>query len=159
MGLLSDLNFFYLGCGLLGSYMVYFALYPWLFSPIKHIPGPAIAAYTNWWLVYKTVKCVRAKTIHDLHVKYGPWVRISPNEVSTADSQAIVPIYGVNSNFVKTEFYTYQLRGEKHPFPEPINSPNTSRNSRTLHHILAQTTRDPAPATLPPLLYVNNYRI
>jgi benzoate 4-monooxygenase len=95
--------------------LVYQALYPWLFSPLRNIPGPWYAVYTKWWMAYKTFKGIRAVTIHDLHRRYGPWVRIAPEEVSTCDTEAIAPIYGVNSKFVKTDFYTYQLRGFEGP--------------------------------------------
>lgn len=44
-------------------FILYLALYPWFFSPLRHIPGPWYAIHTKWWLVYKTVKGVRAKTI------------------------------------------------------------------------------------------------
>lgn len=112
MALLTNLDPASVIVTFLGLYLLYAAVYPWVFSPLKHIPGPWFALYTKWWLVYKTNKGIRSKTIHDLHEKYGPWVRVAPFEVSTTDTEAIVPIYGVNSNFVKTEFYTYQLRGK-----------------------------------------------
>ncbi|KAL2835369.1 cytochrome P450 [Aspergillus pseudoustus] len=42
----------------------------------------------------------------DIHQKYGPIVRVGPNEVSVADYRAIPVIYGVGSKFTKTPFYT-----------------------------------------------------
>jgi hypothetical protein len=81
------------------TYLVGSSIYSRLLSPLSKIPGPWYAALTKWWMVYKTMKGVRAKTIHDLHLRYGPWVRIAPNEVSTCDREAIMPVYGVNSNF------------------------------------------------------------
>jgi hypothetical protein len=102
MGLLSNDYFGFAIGSLVVFYAIYFILHPWYLSPLKHIPGPWYAVYSKWWLVYKTLKGVRSKTIHNLHLKYGPWVRVAPNEVSTCDSNAIVPIYGVNSNFIKT---------------------------------------------------------
>ena len=107
-------------------YLIYVLIHPWYISPLKKIPGPWYTAYTKWWLVYKTWTGVRAKTIHDLHVKYGPWVRVAPDEVSTSDHAAIVPIYGVNSDFVKTDFYTYQLRA----IPELFTMSDRQAHSR-----------------------------
>ncbi|KAL8827188.1 MAG: hypothetical protein Q9191_003339 [Dirinaria sp. TL-2023a] len=120
-------------------FISYLALQPWLFSPLRHIPGPWYAICTKWWLVYKTVKGVRAKTIHELHLKYGAWVRIAPNEVSTCDPEAIVPIYGANSAYVKTEFYTYQLRGQPELFT--ISDPKQhAKRRRELAHLFSMST-------------------
>lgn len=120
-------------------YLVYFLLYPWCISPLRKIPGPWWAGYTKWWLVYKTWMGVRAKTIHDLHLKYGPWVRVAPNEISTADSEAIIPIYGINSDFVKTEFYTYQLRGIPELFTMADRKAHAKRR-RELAHLFSMST-------------------
>lgn len=120
-------------------FCIYIILEPYVFSPLKRIPGPWYAVYTKWWLVWKTTKGIRAKTIHDLHLKYGPWVRISPNEVSTCDAEAIVPIYGVNSAHVKTEFYTYQLRGEPELFTMSDRKQH-ARRRRELSHLFSMST-------------------
>lgn len=126
------------GTGLL-LYSIYWALHPWFLSSLKGIPGPWYAVYTKWWLAWKTVKGVRAKTIHELHQRYGPWVRIAPNEISTCDSEAIVPIYGVNSAYVKTEFYTYQLRGVPELFTMSDRKQH-ARRRRELAHLFSMST-------------------
>lgn len=120
-------------------YLVYTALYPWLFSPLKRIPGPWWTAYSKWPIVYKTVQGVRAKTIHALHLQYGKYVRIGPNEVSIADSEAIVPIYGTTSKFIKTEFYTYQLRGVPELFTMSDQRQHADRR-RLLAHLFSMST-------------------
>lgn len=121
------------------SLIIYWLLYPWYFSPLRRIPGPWYALYTKWWLVYKTWRGVRAKTIHELHQKYGPWVRVAPNEISTADSVAIPAIYGVTSEFVKTEFYTYQLRGIPELFTMSDRKEHAKRR-RELAHLFSMST-------------------
>ncbi|KAL2859238.1 cytochrome P450 [Aspergillus pseudodeflectus] len=40
-----------------------------------------------------------------VHEKYGPIVRVGPNEVSVADPNMIPVIYGIGSKFTKTPFY------------------------------------------------------
>ena len=40
-----------------------------------------------------------------LHRRYGPLVRIAPNEISVADPEAVKVIYGIKSGFTKTDFY------------------------------------------------------
>lgn len=121
------------------AYVAYFILQPWYFSPLRNIPGPWYAVYTKWWLVRKTVTGVRAKTIHGLHERYGPWVRVAPNEVSTSDTEAIVPIYGVNSTFVKTDFYTYQLRAIPELFTMSDRKAHAKRR-RELAHLFSMST-------------------
>jgi len=139
MALLAEVGSLYAINIVLLLYALYLVLHPWVFSPLEKIPGPWYAVYTKWWLVWKTIKGVRAKTIHDLHVKYGPWVRITPNEVSTCDPEAIVPIYGVNSLFVKTEFYTYQLRGVPDVFTMSDRKQH-ARRRRELSHLFSMST-------------------
>lgn len=139
MALLTDAASIHLfGLALL-VYTIYWALHPWFLSPLKGVPGPWYAVYTKWWLVWKTVKGVRAKTIHELHQQYGPWVRIAPNEVSTSDSEALVPIYGVNSTYVKTDFYTYQLRGVPELFTMSDRKQH-ARRRRELAHLFSMST-------------------
>lgn len=86
-------------------YSAYFILQPYAISPLKLIPGPWYAVYIEWWLVWKTMMN------YDLYLEHDSWVRILPNEISICDPEAIASIYGVNAAYVKTEFYTYQLRG------------------------------------------------
>ncbi|KIY02004.1 uncharacterized protein Z520_02142 [Fonsecaea multimorphosa CBS 102226] len=139
MGLLSSEAALRLTVVLLPVLVIYWLLYPWYFSPLRKIPGPWYAVYTKWWLVYKTWRGVRAKTIHDLHLKYGPWVRVAPDEISTSDSKAIAPIYGVNSEFTKTAFYTYQLRGIPELFTMSDRKAHAKRR-RELAHLFSMST-------------------
>ena len=126
-------------CAVLLLYVIYFFIHPIFLSPLRKIPGPWYATLTKWWLVRITVRGIRAKTIHGLHQKYGPWVRIAPNEVSTCDPEAIVPIYGVGSSHVKTEFYTYQLRGEPELFTMSDRKQHAKRR-RELSHLFSMST-------------------
>ena len=137
--LLQDISAIKLVSAALVVYLVYWALHPWVFSPLRKVPGPWYTAYTKWWIAYKTVQGVRAKTIHDLHVKYGATVKIGPNEVSTCDPEAIVPIYGTTSKFIKTEFYTYQLRGIPEIFTISSQKQHAQRR-RLMAHVFSMST-------------------
>ena len=120
-------------------YALYFLLHPYVFSPLQKIRGPWYAIYTKWWLVRITTRGIRSKTIHELHQQYGPWVRIAPNEISTCDPEALAPIYGVGSEHVKTDFYTYQNRG----IPEIFNMSDRNqhaRRRRELSHLFSMST-------------------
>ena len=68
---------------------------------LRHIPGPRLAALTNflrrWW-----VATGEANKIHtDLHRKYGPVVRFGPNAVMISQPKAIDKIYGFKTRFQK----------------------------------------------------------
>ncbi|KAJ9606411.1 hypothetical protein H2200_009372 [Cladophialophora chaetospira] len=143
MAILSTDSAVPVALALLPVILLYWVLYPWYFSPLRLIPGPWWAGYTKWWLVYKTWAGVRAKTIHDLHLKYGPYVRVAPNEISTSDSKAITAIYGVNSEFTKTEFYQYQLRGMTDAKPELFTMSDRkahAKRRRELAHLFSMST-------------------
>lgn len=52
-----------------------------------------------------------------LHAKYGPLIRIGPNEVACADPDAIKKIYRIKDALDKTDFYTVwqNTSFSKHP--------------------------------------------
>lgn len=68
---------------------------------LRHIPGPRLAALTNflrrWW-----VTTGDAHNIHtDLHRKYGTVVRFGPNAIMVSQPKAIDKIYGFKTRFRK----------------------------------------------------------
>lgn len=77
---------------------VVYLIYESLFTPLARIPGPFAASLSRWWLVKHTRRGdLHRKTIQ-LHEKYGPLVRIAPNELSVANPSAIKQIYGESAN-------------------------------------------------------------
>ncbi|KAL2834623.1 cytochrome P450 [Aspergillus pseudoustus] len=60
-----------------------------------------------------------------VHEKYGPIVRVGPNEVSVADPNMIPVIYGIGSKFTKTPFYATMAPVYQ---GEPMDSMFTARN-------------------------------
>lgn len=79
-------------------------LTPFYLSPLKNVPGPKIAAVTKWWILYITWAEKRNRTVHELHKKYGPIVRLSPSEVSISDPDYLKDIY-ISGNYDKSGFY------------------------------------------------------
>lgn len=88
------------------------------FSPLARIPGPKSFAWTRWKLAYEDFKGTRTRTIHRLHQKYGPVVRVGPNEVSFNSPAALRQIYGAGSAFGRPEsFYKmFDVFGKPHMF-------------------------------------------
>jgi hypothetical protein len=70
------------------------ALYRLLLHPLAQVPGPKLAAVSNVW----HARHVRNGSIFllgkSLHEKYGPVVRVGPNEVWCNSKEAFKHIYG-----------------------------------------------------------------
>ncbi|KAK4085100.1 uncharacterized protein Triagg1_90 [Trichoderma aggressivum f. europaeum] len=79
---------------------------------LGHIPGPFIARLTPIWYWYLTWKGIECTVITALHKKYGPVVRIAPNEVDISDGAAVNPIYVDNGGFRKiTGYRNFDING------------------------------------------------
>lgn len=83
-----------------------YILYQRYYHPLSGIPGPFWASITRLWLVQKSRMLQRHRIEMDLHKKYGKIVRISPNEVCISDLKYTKLIYGANSPFHKSDWYT-----------------------------------------------------
>ncbi|PYI36088.1 cytochrome P450 [Aspergillus indologenus CBS 114.80] len=68
-------------------------IYDRYFHPLAKFPGPAIAAASPLWAMHARYSGKLLPKLRDLHEKYGPVVRISPNELSFASPRARDEIY------------------------------------------------------------------
>ena len=75
------------------------------FHPLAQIPGPFLASITRLWLVAKARTWQRHRIEISLHKKYGPIVRISPNEIMVSDPKYVKMIYGAGTHFAKAPWY------------------------------------------------------
>ncbi|KAI1180231.1 cytochrome P450 [Nemania sp. FL0916] len=79
---------------LLLIYFVCVAVYRLYFHPLSKFPGPRLAAITDLWELYQDY--IREESGHlfleldKLHERYGPIVRIRPNEVHPRDRDPLV---------------------------------------------------------------------
>lgn len=80
-------------------------IYGVLNGPLARLPGPWHTKWTDICLKYQTVKGRRPKYVHELHEKYGPIVRIGPDEASIMDTAAAQVIYSVKGEYHKSTFY------------------------------------------------------
>lgn len=78
-------------------------IYPFLLSPVRHIPGPWYARVSKLPLQYATFKKRRTPYATALLDRYGPIVVIAPDQVHTVDDAAMKTIYDRSS--LKTSFY------------------------------------------------------
>ncbi|KAK5795877.1 hypothetical protein VI817_005162 [Penicillium citrinum] len=78
-----------------------------LFTPLAKIPGPWYTQFTSLWIKYQEFTANRRVSVHLLHRRYGPVVRLGPNEISFTSLDAIKEIYASGgSGYDKTEFYS-----------------------------------------------------
>jgi hypothetical protein len=69
-------------------------IYRLCLDPLRHIPGPAVARFTELWRTRRYALGGWHLDILDLHDRYGPVVRIAPNEISFVDKDALTKVYG-----------------------------------------------------------------
>jgi hypothetical protein len=68
-------------------------VYRLTFHPLAHVPGPLLWKITSLYLHYHAYIGDEPSVIHVAHLKYGPLVRVAPNEVDISDADAIPAIY------------------------------------------------------------------
>jgi hypothetical protein len=75
-------------------------------SPLRKLPGPRVSIFTSLVLKFHEFRALRTRYVHNLHLQYGPVVRIAPHEISFASLEGIKEIYcSGGSGYDKTEFY------------------------------------------------------
>jgi len=89
---------------LLGFFPIAYYLLPYLTDSkkLRRFPAPFPGAFSDFWLFWQARKRKRHFAVHDLHKKYGKFVRVQPNHVSIADPAAIPIIYGHGTGFLKS---------------------------------------------------------
>ncbi|CBX97259.1 hypothetical protein IAQ61_007329 [Plenodomus lingam] len=101
------------------------------FHPLRHYPGPKIWAASRLRWAYAMQSGTYHLNLRDLHAKYGPVVRVAPDELSFTEPGAWKDIYE-NRNIAKTSIWAGQ---EEHHHPISIVSTDEAthlRNRRAL---------------------------
>ncbi|KAG9624400.1 putative P450 monooxygenase, partial [Aureobasidium melanogenum] len=95
----------------------YNVIEPLFLDPKSKIPGPKLFALTKWRLALEDFKGTRTREIHALHERYGPIVRIGPNEIHCNSLNALRTIYGAGRGFERTWFYRmFDVYGKQNLF-------------------------------------------
>jgi hypothetical protein len=84
---------------LLLAYMTYYRF----LHPLARFPGPLTASISNGWKLWATWNDRMPEEIEKLHARYGPIVRIGPNDLSFNTPEAVTTIY--KSSWAKGNFY------------------------------------------------------
>ena len=75
------------------AFVLSLALYRRYFHPLARLPGPPLAAITSIWYAYHVRNGHMYQLGTELHRKYGPVVRVRPNEVWLNSKDAFKAIY------------------------------------------------------------------
>jgi hypothetical protein len=102
---LSSMNSIWLLTRVIGPLFVPLLVYRWYTDPLRSVPGPFLAKWTGLWIMILDLSGNRGITIHALHKKYGPVVRVSPTQLCFASPEAMKDIYSANSKFPKAPVY------------------------------------------------------
>ncbi len=81
-----------LAVALLASLCAVYVIQQTVWSPLKAIPGPLLAKFSNLWQVYVYYFGKQADILRHVHNQYGPVVRVGPKHVSlNLPSQIVRP--------------------------------------------------------------------
>ncbi|KAI4866801.1 cytochrome P450 [Hypoxylon rubiginosum] len=86
--------------GLVGLFLLR-SIYTAISSPLSSIPGPLLSRWTDLHVRIKLLSGSKARYVHSLHEKYGPIVRLGPNDVDISDVNGAREIHKVRSKYLK----------------------------------------------------------
>ncbi|CAO2647542.1 Nn.00g084640.m01.CDS01 [Neocucurbitaria sp. VM-36] len=98
---------------LLTAFLSYIAIYRIYFHPLSKVPGPPLARITKLWLVWHVRKRESHLFFPSLHKRYGPLVRIAPDQVLACSEEAVRLGYAAGTNFTKGDFYQVTATPDK----------------------------------------------
>ncbi|KAK7993614.1 hypothetical protein PG989_006995 [Apiospora arundinis] len=91
---------------ILGAVLLVFqGLYTRYRGGLNAIPGPVSASFCNLWKILAVYQNDMPRRNIQVHQKYGPVVRIGPNQVSFSTSEALHTIHGSRQAYPKSDFY------------------------------------------------------
>ncbi|KAB8337257.1 hypothetical protein FH972_021559 [Carpinus fangiana] len=130
---------------LLVGFALYYAcwmIYAHFFHPLAKIPGPFWASFSSLWYFDIVLKETSDAHQMPLHEKYGPIVRIAPNDLSVSDPEAIGVIYNAKKPFAKSGFYdsfVSHINPNRRDLFTERNDKNAADLRRTYAHLYTQS--------------------
>ncbi|KAL4963139.1 cytochrome P450 [Aspergillus stella-maris] len=85
--------------------LLLYVVYMRFLHRLSKYPGPLFASLSNTYKAYYVYNLTIHEKLLELHMTYGPVVRVGPNHLHTWDADAIAPIYKGGRSMGKTEFY------------------------------------------------------
>jgi hypothetical protein len=90
---------------LVGLYYLAWIIYARTLHPLAKVPGPFWPSISRTWLMWHHHSGDIEIMERSLHAKYGPILRIAPDEVVVADPKYISRIYPIQKPLQKTDWY------------------------------------------------------
>lgn len=87
------------------GYFVWAVVYYRFLHPLAKFPGPFLASISNLWKVYECYTTDFPRRMCAVHEKYGPVVRVGPNDLIFNQPEAIPGIYKMGRKMPKSVFY------------------------------------------------------
>jgi len=125
------------------AYALLWVGYARLLHPLKHVPGPLFASITRLWIVYHVLRGDMDVVQRALHQRYGPLVRIGPDEIACADPEAIRKIYPTSKPLTKASFYTIWQNKTFSKYPDNFSNTNErlhSERRRIVNNVYSMST-------------------
>ncbi|GKZ66598.1 hypothetical protein AnigIFM60653_002813 [Aspergillus niger] len=114
-------------------YSVGLGIYRLTFHPLAKFPGPKLAALTYWYETYYEVfKSPGGQFLfqyHKLHDKYGPIIRISPNEIHIRDASFFEEMFSNSLPWNKPEHLQYRFDNALGTFSTPKHEAHKPRRA------------------------------
>ncbi|KAF2238297.1 cytochrome P450 [Viridothelium virens] len=102
------------------------------FTSLRSIPGPWYTPFTALPLKLSALAGKRIFYIHDLHQKYGPIVRVGPDEIACASPAGLKEINKVPS-FPKSQWYFRQAGQPRHGVFTMVDNRTHQRRRKMLY--------------------------
>ena len=122
------------------AYTLVTIIYRLYFHPLAKFPGPFLGKITSLYTDFTILRFRRSKDVHVQFAKYGPIVRVGPNELAFNDAHSIKEIYGQSPHpcLKVPRFYRgFSMTGKESVFPD-TDKDNHSRQRRMLSHGFSQ---------------------
>ncbi|KAG9250674.1 cytochrome P450 [Emericellopsis atlantica] len=117
--------------------LVWALLHELLCSPLRHIPGPPLARFTDLYRAFLTYRGGVELHFRRWHRVYGTAVRIGNNAVSINDPALIKDIYAFKDEWIKSDMYRpNDILTQGQRLPNLFNTP-----SKILHAKLSSPIR------------------
>ncbi|EJC99287.1 cytochrome P450 monooxygenase [Fomitiporia mediterranea MF3/22] len=103
------------------------------------IPGPTLAKVSGSWLGRVALEGRQSEVVHELHKKFGTFVRLSPNHVSISDPEALQVVYGHGNGMLKSEYYdAFAAPNLRRSVFDTRSREEHARKRKAISHIFSQ---------------------
>ncbi|KAH9976216.1 cytochrome P450 monooxygenase [Lactifluus volemus] len=124
---------------IISTFIILVHLLVWLVDPngLRTFPGPFLARFSDLWLGRVAQQGHRSQVVHEMHEKYGTFVRIAPNHLSIADPAALQVVYAHGNGSLKSNFYDAFVSITRGLFNTRDRAAHT-RKRKIISHIFSQ---------------------